>query len=743
MKPNNIIQLLEKYKVVIPPIQRDYAHGRQTEKVNRVRERFLNAIVDVLSEEEVEKPLELDFIYGYTSQEMTGTRQQISFFKPLDGQQRLTTLFLIHWYIAAREGRISEAKSILSKFSYETRHSSQMFCDKLVNFEPEKNGKSINNQIVNQPWFFSTWLSDPTIASMLIVLKDIESKFSNIHDVWSKLTGDNPRIIFHLLAMEDLGLPDDLYIKMNARGKELTDYEYFKSQFHEILSLEKAKVFNEKIDKNWSDLFWSIFKDKKSPDIAKEVDAGFLSYFWYITDIVIAQNNISTDNNHWLAKIKTVYSNQDHVDYLFNCIDLFEAKEKDSPEYFSDLLYIEEGDFRGGRTRIFFSNPKVNLFHKCAEYYGYDGKSNNFAVGEQLLLYGIIYSELNNKSGLEGNIRRLRNLFSSSEDQLRKEYLQTFLYTDVETIIDSGELSSNSKLSKRQLQEEIIKENVIREHPHLAEHIYKLEDHALLRGNIAILNIDESLPTYANIFHAVFDSDIDYFQTSRALLTIGDYSQSWGKTKLRKYGNKSNFIWRQLLTQSESRPDFEYTKEILSEYLQLLKNDSSQTNESIISEYLSKYENNIELPLEWTYYYVKYTSFILWNNYQTNGFYYWEDKSTRPYEGIMMFRTQFNGRHWSPFLLEICTRNKKCTLGDYGDDLQFTHSDLILLIQNVNGGFRFRANDEESNLFLNDQINTGELEGDGMLRIEQNEDGIDLEDRIVKCDEFLNKIINK
>ena len=39
-------------------------------------------------------PIELDFVYGSII---------IDTFQPLDGQQRLTTLFLFHWYFALKE----------------------------------------------------------------------------------------------------------------------------------------------------------------------------------------------------------------------------------------------------------------------------------------------------------------------------------------------------------------------------------------------------------------------------------------------------------------------------------------------------------------------------------------------------------------------------------------------------------------------------------------------------------------
>ncbi len=110
--------LLSKYKKVeIPIIQRDYAQGRDNENVKRIRTEFLSYLVNNLIND---KAIELDFVYGseIASNEV---------FIPLDGQQRLTTLFILHWYIAYRENRLDDLNKTLKHFCYETRSSARDF----------------------------------------------------------------------------------------------------------------------------------------------------------------------------------------------------------------------------------------------------------------------------------------------------------------------------------------------------------------------------------------------------------------------------------------------------------------------------------------------------------------------------------------------------------------------------------------------------------------------------------------
>src|SRR5690606_17399944 len=110
--------------------QRDYAQGRVEEI--EVRDGFIDALKDYLDENIPNR--DLDFVYG----SLSGNK-----FIPLDGQQRLTTLFLLHWYTATKGGEFEKLQqwlldklneeSSVSKFSYKTRTTSELFCNLLLN----------------------------------------------------------------------------------------------------------------------------------------------------------------------------------------------------------------------------------------------------------------------------------------------------------------------------------------------------------------------------------------------------------------------------------------------------------------------------------------------------------------------------------------------------------------------------------------------------------------------------------
>jgi flagella basal body P-ring formation protein FlgA len=734
MKTSSLLQLLEDHKVIIPIIQRDYAQGRTMGKVPKIRERFLSEIYSNLTNND-SKPLELDFIYGYTNIEENNKGEQLSFFTPLDGQQRLTTLYLLHWYLASRENELWNLKDLLIKFTYATRNSSRMFCAKLVHFSPKSWNGSLAETIIEQPWFFSAWKNDPTIASMLVMLDAIHQKFKGTTNLLMKLIGDKPKIVFHLLPMDKLGLPDDLYIKMNSRGKELTDFEHFKSQFSDILPSKHAKIFNDNIDIAWSDLFWSLFKDEPNKDIAKLVDSGFLSFFWFLADILAIKNKINRkglDNGELIVKL--FKENEANIEFLFSYLNLFTEIHSKKEKYFESLFYINE--YENNKCKLFFQNAQINLFKKCCETYGYDEKSNSFSIGEQLMFYACILHKQNNNENFNLNIRKIRNILSSSEFQLRKENLPS-LYNDIEALVLNRELSDDSKLSKTQIEEETIKQELLQLNPELSETIFKLEDHNLLRGTISIFDIDENITSYAVTFKNIFKSDCNYFNISQAMLTLGNYSQKHGR--LRRFGNATDSTWRELFTPNEYRKNFKKTKAILKEYLSLYNNYEFSDDNAIITSFNNDFDVELAKPKNWRYYYIRYDNFKQKEGKNTDGFYFWDDISKKPFECNMMNKKQFNGWNWNPYLLELNYINKKCNLENYGNDLQFTHKDIILLISMDNDSFIFetQVEDDLSNQFLEELINNQKLKHNGRICVKQNEEGHDIMDRIQLCNNFL------
>ena len=366
-------------KIVIPIIQRDYAQGRNDSDILRIRTRFLSSLYKAI----LEKPITLDFVYGDIDSNGVMT--------PLDGQQRLTTLFLLHWYAAKKENIADEKTGFLKSFSYETRYSARDFCSFLVEFKPSFDGV-ISNEIVNQAWFPLDWKKDPTISSMLVMIDAIDKVFCSVDDIWGKLQAG--AISFYFLPIKDMGLTDELYIKMNSRGKPLTQFEHFKAELErelQAIDATTAKRIIKKIDIDWTDLLWRYRGDDNI------TDDEFLRYFKFICDVICyhaggTPQGKSTDEFDLLHE----YFSSENPNALENAItleDYFDCWQKLAGEepsaFFSRFISHEHAQ---GKIRV-ESRYEIDVFNDCLRTYSdSSGRRRMFPLNRIVLLYAYFLS---------------------------------------------------------------------------------------------------------------------------------------------------------------------------------------------------------------------------------------------------------------------------------------------------------------------------------------------------------------
>lgn len=260
--PDNLFALLSRYRVVIPGIQRHYVQGANNPKAESVRKQFIKEIFTAI--EEKQSDFNLHFIYGPINTDGEDS------FVPVDGQQRLTTLWLIARY-AAEKAEPSDRKdllSLLSRFTYEDRINAKRFCQALTCEDSRWDiTQDPNPDILCQDWFVDYWKEDETVASMIRML-------STIHEEWNKhqdsITAEDileaiaSKIRFNL-KIDAFG--DDIYMKMNARGLQLTQWENFKGKFSEDLCEDKKESWDKEMEE-LSNLFFTCSSEHELPDNA-------------------------------------------------------------------------------------------------------------------------------------------------------------------------------------------------------------------------------------------------------------------------------------------------------------------------------------------------------------------------------------------------------------------------------------------------------------------------------------------
>lgn len=580
--------------IEIPIIQRDYAQGRVDQK--RVRDEFLSTLASALTGGD---SAELDFIYGEI--DATGT------FRPLDGQQRLTTLFLLHWYVASAAGTLDPGAAWW-KFSYATRPSAEYFCEELVkNAFPDQ---TINPStwIIDQPWYLHPWRHDPTISAMLVMLDAIHQQFSTIRpdyaDVWDRLERrDHPAISFLLLPIEDIGSGEELYIKMNSRGKPLTPFEVFKARLESALkSSGRHAELSEKFDREWSDLLWTY----EGGSFA--IDGEFMNYLGFVIDICEWRNGgprrvtLPLDERARLLFAGDDSKTTQSLDFFFHAFDTWVGA--DPRTVFGELFSTQRRQGTGVRL---FESVSTDLFGTCLRTYG-----QRFSLTETLLLFGVLVQRQFAPQASAGDVaerlRILRNLAESAPDEVRAEFMPSLLEATTRVMV-SGSLDDLPRFNQARVEDERLKRDFRQRHPGLADDLNALEDHALLRGRLYVFDLDpKEIAQRGQTFTAVFEK-ANWPTLTGALLACGDYSRQ--RRKYHQFGTLNvdkEAVWRELLT-TGSRDQQDARRSALQRLLDDGRvrhgADINEALKAVSGEFCARVEYTHEIR-DWRYYMVKY-----------------------------------------------------------------------------------------------------------------------------------------
>lgn len=684
----------EIQEIEIPIIQRDYAQGRIFDNVKRIRSRFLEAIYNSLANH---SRLTLDFVYGEVKDKK---------FIPLDGQQRLTTLFLLHWYAAKKENINENDYAFLSRFTYYTRPSSRDFCRTLVHFKPSL-GNKLSEEIKDQCWFQYQWKNNPTITGMLVMIDAIHDKFKDLDDLWDALV-IHPCLSFYFLPISDMGLTDELYVKMNSRGKPLTQFEHFKAEFEALIkeyNEDLSKEINHKFDVEWTDMLFPYRGDNQI------IDDEFMRYFFYISDILQYQQfpdqTLEQDEFVLAKKLygKDCLYQKENIDFLVKSFDCW-CKLANIDEFFEK--HLSKNKYEYGKTKIYQDN--LNIFKQCCDTYReYEGRNRKFPLNMTLLLYAfVIYLQNKNiikEEDFQRRIRIVRNLIWNSQFEIRADGQRNNmpqLLAETKDIVLYGKISDGLGYNKNQKEEEQKKLDWLRTHTEYSETLFHLEDHPLLYGCVAVLGLDNirNFDKFRNLFDAVLDKTLIH----RALLIYDDYSQS-AYTNTRYMGNNNDGTWKDLFHPTNRRDGFERT----SNAINLLLDNLKEYSDNGLKQQIDKYLAMPRQTFDWRYYFIKYKETLCGNW----GILWYE----APYKWYTLRQSTFRGFNWQSLARAIWQSEKdKFTMGNWAymeyEPLFIANTSKKVIVKN--------------DCFVIKENNTDIL----TINIPQDKNGIDTVDRI-------------
>lgn len=659
-KDSSFWDLYKAGTIKIPQIQRDYVQGRDNARVVANRASFAKELVNSLVNN---KRITLNFIYGYYEDDC---------FIPIDGQQRLTTLFLLHFFVLLKAGHKDELRHKgRMNFSYQTRYTTNRFLKALLKIDKSLlDSDDLKSAISEASWYAFSWNNDPSVVSALIMLAELKKAFDANNDweeYYNRLVADECPIRFMLLEMtrNQLGKPNQLYIRMNSRGKQLTDFENFKASLYGYIdecrnaSLRKLMgQIKEKVDGDWQTLIWDI--PGNSSIAEKYSDTFYRDLIHWIFVNRLSSDGRLNDNKDWIKpkgkKISDVYL-ENYVDIA---VDSFEPCIQD---FWYTMLTV---------TNV--KNEDAGVFKKIVDSvlkYSADNRDNYYCQLAEYKQRAILFALAKYGRETDGQTfdiglfndwyRIIVNLTENTEIDDPDIYCRVCQTIDgfggvLSVANNPDEISKLSGFAARQIEEEIFKQKIANISNEWKDAIREAESDQYFRGEIyfSFLMNKISAPSdarttdpndYLKLWKSIIkvkklarDNDVLFH---RALLTYGDYSVEApggvGKAGVKtffQYSEKHhNYDWRGMLRPvNGALTDSALTFKSFADDC-VWNNPDDVANARIEAYTLSSSANLYDEVL---FYLIKYAELF---EYCQKYYYVWNDKEGTDWDRFLLMKT--------------------------------------------------------------------------------------------------------
>ena len=292
-------------RIIIPDLQRDYCWGDQTHTAEK--KELVSGFVETLMHQYNPLPcsrgnaidlLNLGLIYGYEAPE--------GHIQLCDGQQRITTLFLLLGMLNKKSEQNVFRRLLISDYEYlqddrepylqyAIRESSLYFlsdlvCHFFIKEEEDHWYVEACSDIKKSSWFFSEYHSDPSICSMIRALETMDYMLREKNKTWCEAFGlfISSRLTFMYYDMEDRKNGEETFVVINTTGEPLSANQNLKpliisknSTYMPLGVNENELQVSHKVATDWEEMenwFW-----KKRGNDNDTADAGFNEFLRWIT----------------------------------------------------------------------------------------------------------------------------------------------------------------------------------------------------------------------------------------------------------------------------------------------------------------------------------------------------------------------------------------------------------------------------------------------------------------------------
>lgn len=471
-------RILNEYLIYVPSFQRNYIQG--SDEFKDKRDRLLDDIFESLKSRKV---IDLGFVYGRSEKSYKGR-----LFYPYDGQQRLTTLYFLYlmlYFRNIRNGEKESIKGLKGKLSYQTRQSTDRFINSFIDwiYNSMENEYDLfwnpNNKssafIKIQDWFFDyDWEYDVSIKNILSLIDTLkirilklekEIAIDEIINLIDDKEDDNP-FKFIFIHIDDIIQNDELYIKINARGKALSHFENLKS---DINNFWRNEDYKSKLDGAWTEYVWKeSSKDSDSGTIEERFDSNFYNSFKNIFYLNYLSNIEKPLTPAFINEIKNEWDNVFNKEKINK--DWENKASCDVISYFFDAVshpnYLFEKQADGYGNLLFKENPGYVECLKIYVYYYLISniyKSRNCVTDLEIVLFDEILTLF--KRLIDNQDKYLDSIDSLIKALKSSKYLidKSIESNGILNFLQSNEVDIRKLLGlrKEQVEEEILKARLI------------------------------------------------------------------------------------------------------------------------------------------------------------------------------------------------------------------------------------------------------------------------------------------